>query len=99
MPSELELERRDIPAAPPRVQHPAPVTVPRVVPERAPRLRPGDPVDEDARSLLQGAHGTPSARADDAVDRAPIEAAGVEADLQAGDVGCSAGVRLGGERE
>jgi hypothetical protein len=73
--------------------------VPAVATERAPRLWAGDPVDADARAALENAHAAPRRRPHDAVDGASVEAASVKADLEASDVGCSAGAGLRGERE
>jgi hypothetical protein len=70
-----------------------------VATERVPRPWAGDPVDENARAELKNAHAAPRRRPHDAVDGASVEAASVKADLQARDVGCSAGAGLRGERE
>ena len=99
VPGQLELERGDVPAPVAVVDHAVAEAVPRVASERPLRLRAGDPVDCDSRPALERAYGTPGPGAHDAVDRASVKPARLQPDLEGGDVGGSAGTRIGGERE
>ena len=87
MGGQEELQRRDVPAAGVHGQGPAAEARPSPPPQRAPRLRAGDPVGQEAAPTLEPADGAHRARARDPVDITAVEAAGAERDLQRGDVG------------
>ena len=94
-PLEQELERRDVPAALPAV-HDARAEARAAAPaERAPGLRSGDAVDEQAVALLEAsALRCWRERALDPVHRDRVEAEGLERNLKRGHVGAARSSRL-----
>jgi hypothetical protein len=98
-PGKLELERGDVPAALAALQHSISEAVASVAAQYSSGLRAGDPVDDDPGPALERADGSPRPRAHDSVDGASVEPTRLESDLEGGDVGGSAGTRVGDKCE
>jgi hypothetical protein len=85
MPGEEELERGNVPAAPPEHEHARTEAMPAEPSERTPRLRARDAVDGEAGSTLEAPDGRGRLRAADPVDRSEVEPLRAEGDLERRD--------------
>ena len=83
--AQEELGLGDVPALSPECEGARTEAMAAVRAEGAARHRPGNPVYGQPMPALEDAHGGDGARADYPVDRAPVEAATLQRDLQRGD--------------
>src|SRR5207253_229156 len=81
---ELELERSDVPAGPAELERAAAEAVAGEATERAARLRPNDPVDDEPGALLESPDRLRGGRTLDPVDRTVVEPMRAQADLEGG---------------
>jgi hypothetical protein len=85
MRAQEELGLGDVPALSPEREGARPEAMAAVRAEGAAGHRPGNSVYGQPMPALEDAHGGDGARANDPVDRAPVEAATLQRDLQRGD--------------